>query len=115
MSLLIQALLLSHLLASLFAFIPPKPLPSKSIAMSASSTTTTTLSIEPTPLQSLLQTTSKQLHPSDSGLDLGIVWMEHLNLVVGDMNVAKLFYVTFLGLTIDEGNGKHFNLGQQQV
>ena len=41
--------------------------------------------------------------------------MEHLNLVVGDMNVAKMFYVTFLGLTIDDGNGKHFNLGQQQV
>ena len=83
--------------------------------MSASSTTTTTLSIGPNSLQTLIQTTSKQLLQSDSGLDLGIVWMEHLNLVVGDMDLAKLFYVTFLGLTIDDGNGKHFNLGQQQV
>lgn len=31
------------------------------------------------------------------------------------MDVAKMFYVEFLGLTVDEGNGKHFNLGQQQV
>jgi catechol 2,3-dioxygenase-like lactoylglutathione lyase family enzyme len=41
--------------------------------------------------------------------------MEHLNLVVGSMDVAKEFYVDFLGCTVDEGNGKHFNLGQQQV
>jgi catechol 2,3-dioxygenase-like lactoylglutathione lyase family enzyme len=41
--------------------------------------------------------------------------MEHLNLVVGDMETAKKFYVEFMGLTVDAGNAKHFNLGQQQV
>ena len=40
--------------------------------------------------------------------------LEHVNLVVGDMAVAKKFYVDFLGLTPDN-NPKHFNLGQQQV
>ena len=40
--------------------------------------------------------------------------MEHLNLVVGDMEIAKKFYVDFLGLSQD-GNPKHVNLGQQQV
>lgn len=47
-------------------------------------------------------------------LDLnGIVWLEHLNLVVGDMDSAKKFYVDLLGLSRD-ANPKHFNLGQQQ-
>jgi catechol 2,3-dioxygenase-like lactoylglutathione lyase family enzyme len=45
----------------------------------------------------------------------GVVWLEHLNLVVGDISVAKQFYVAFLGLSEDEDNAKHFNLGQQQV
>ena len=40
--------------------------------------------------------------------------LEHLNLVVGDMDLAKKFYVEFLGLSRDD-NPKHFNLGQQQV
>ena len=40
--------------------------------------------------------------------------LEHLNLVVGDMEIAKKFYVDFLGLSRD-GNPKHVNLGQQQV
>lgn len=41
------------------------------------------------------------------------MWLEHLNLVVGDMSLAMKFYVDFLGLSRD-GNPKHFNLGQQQ-
>lgn len=54
----------------------------------------------------------------NQNLDLGgIVWLEHLNLVVGDMATATKFYVDFLGLTSErEANPKsnHFNLGQQQ-
>ena len=52
-------------------------------------------------------------------LDLGgIVWLEHLNLVVGDMSTATKFYVNFLGMTPErDANPKsnHFNLGQQQL
>ena len=51
-------------------------------------------------------------------LDLGgIVWLEHLNLVVGDMDTAKKFYIDFLGFTAErEHNPKsnHYNIGQQQ-
>ena len=43
----------------------------------------------------------------------GIVWLEHLNLVVGDMDIAKKFYIDLLGLSQDD-NQKHVNLGQQQ-
>ena len=51
---------------------------------------------------------------ADGYLFLVACRLEHLNLVVGDMAVAKKFYVDFLGLTPDH-NPKHFNLGQQQV
>ncbi|EJK69374.1 hypothetical protein THAOC_09374 [Thalassiosira oceanica] len=43
----------------------------------------------------------------------GIVWLEHLNLVVGDMDTARKFYIDLLGLSQDD-NKKHVNLGQQQ-
>ena len=43
----------------------------------------------------------------------GIVWLEHLNLVVGNMDVAMKFYVDFLGFSRDS-NPKHVNIGQQQ-
>ena len=43
----------------------------------------------------------------------GIVWLEHLNLVVGDMGTAKKFYIDLLGLSQDD-NQKHVNIGQQQ-
>ena len=56
------------------------------------------------------------INASQKSLDLsGIVWLEHLNLVVGSMSLAEKFYVDFLGLTPDKDNAKHFNLGQQQV
>eukprot|EP00956_Cyclotella_meneghiniana_P022274 scaffold41892_cov79-Cyclotella_meneghiniana.AAC.3 len=77
--------------------------------MASSSVSTDTLSIGPDHLRTIVQDASRQ-----EGCDAnGIVWLEHLNLVVGDMEMAKQFYVEFLGLTIDT-NVKHFNLGQQQ-
>ncbi|KAL7526459.1 hypothetical protein ACHAWF_001782 [Thalassiosira exigua] len=48
----------------------------------------------------------------------GAVWMEHVNLVVGDMSIATKFYVDFLGMTAErEANPRanHFNLGLQQL
>jgi catechol-2,3-dioxygenase len=52
-------------------------------------------------------------------LDLGgIVWMEHINLVVGDMSTATKFYVDLLGFTPERDpnpKSNHFNLGQQQL
>jgi len=62
-----------------------------------------------------MQDASRQIQHRDNGDLHGIVWMEHLNLVVGCMDTAKAFYEGFLGLTVDTGNTKHFNLGQQQV
>lgn len=76
----------------------------------------TSFSVGPNHLRNVLQHASRQQQLDDSGLDLrGIVWLEHLNLVVGSMDTAKKFYLDFLGLTVDDGNAKHFNLGQQQV
>ncbi len=69
-------------------------------------------SLGPTALRSLVQNASIK---SQRCLDLnGIVWLEHLNLVVGDMDLAFKFYVDFIGLSRDS-NPKHVNLGQQQV
>lgn len=76
----------------------------------------TSFSIGPNHLRNVLQHASREQQLDDLGLDLrGIVWLEHLNLVVGSMDTAKMFYLDFLGLTVDDGNAKHFNLGQQQV
>jgi catechol-2,3-dioxygenase len=48
-------------------------------------------------------------------LDLGgIVWLEHVNLVVGNKALAEQFYFDFLGMTRDSGGSFHANLGQQQ-
>eukprot|EP00586_Coscinodiscus_wailesii_P004232 CAMPEP_0172480504 /NCGR_PEP_ID=MMETSP1066-20121228/5689_1 /TAXON_ID=671091 /ORGANISM="Coscinodiscus wailesii, Strain CCMP2513" /LENGTH=369 /DNA_ID=CAMNT_0013241879 /DNA_START=125 /DNA_END=1234 /DNA_ORIENTATION=- len=48
-------------------------------------------------------------------LDLrGLLWMEHINLVVGSNELAKYFYLDVLGLTRDAGRSFHVNLGQQQ-
>jgi len=66
----------------------------------------------PTVLRKLVQTAS--FESSKQCIDLnGIVFLEHLNLVVGDMDRALKFYVDFLGLSRDS-NPKHVNLGQQQ-
>jgi hypothetical protein len=81
-----------------------------SSASQPSAATTTTLG--PTALRTIVQNASIE---SSKCLDLsGIVWLEHLNLVVGDIDLAIKFYVDFIGLSRDS-NPKHFNLGQQQV
>ena len=68
----------------------------------------------PTKLRTLVQNAAMKSQQK-STVDLsGIVWMEHLNLVVGDMDLALKFYVDFVGLSRDT-NPKHVNLGQQQV
>ncbi|KAL3780663.1 hypothetical protein ACHAWO_004144 [Cyclotella atomus] len=116
-----SVLLLLHLIPTLLLLSPTSSfiLPASSHPtippLSAMTSSTNNLSIGPSSLRTLLQTASKSLLQNEQGLDLqGIVWMEHLNLVVGSMDVAKEFYVDFLGCTVDEGNEKHFNLGQQQ-
>jgi len=64
-------------------------------------------------LRSLVQEAS--IDTQARSVDLGgIVWLEHLNLVVGDMSTASKFYIDFLGLTPDP-KSNHFNLGQQQL
>ena len=44
----------------------------------------------------------------------GIIFTEHINLVVGSKDFATYFYLDFLGFTKDAGNSFHVNLGQQQ-
>lgn len=59
--------------------------------------------------------TSSLSASSSSSLDLhGIMWMEHINLIVGKKELAEYFYLDVLGLTRDGGKSFHVNLGQQQ-
>jgi len=55
-------------------------------------------------------------HDVANSLDLnGILWLEHINLVVGSSREeAEYFYVDFLGCTRDASSSFHVNLGQQQ-
>lgn len=54
-------------------------------------------------------------HDVSQSLDLkGILWTEHLNLIVGSKELAEYFYLSFLGFTRDAGKSFHVNLGQQQ-
>ena len=50
----------------------------------------------------------------DDSLELpGITWLEHVNIVVGDRDLAVAFYFDTLGCTLD-ANGRDANVGQQQ-
>lgn len=67
-------------------------------------------------LRTLVQDASydNQFQSLDVG---GIVWLEHINLVVTSMQSATQFYVNFLGLTPEKEfniKSNHFNLGRQQ-
>ena len=56
---------------------------------------------------------SAALH--DSSLDTGgVLWLEHVNLVVGNRAQAEHFYIAFLGCTADPSPSFHCNLGRQQ-
>ena len=51
----------------------------------------------------------------DSSLDTGgVLWLEHVNLVVGNRAQAEHFYIAFLGCTADPSPSFHCNLGRQQ-
>jgi hypothetical protein len=52
---------------------------------------------------------------ADRSLDLGgVLFFEHINLIVGERQVAEVFYFDLLGLTRQKGASFHCNLGQQQ-
>ena len=52
----------------------------------------------------------------DDTLDVnGILWLEHVNLVVGDRERAEAFYVDLLGFTPCPSPSFHVNLGRQQL
>jgi hypothetical protein len=72
------------------------------------------------------ETTTSASLTADSAQDVGnIVFLEHVYLVVPDLEVARLFYGEGLGLTHDPGtlggshrsgmNVVHYNIGKQQV
>mmetsp|Transcript_55045 Transcript_55045/g.109422 ORF Transcript_55045/g.109422 Transcript_55045/m.109422 type:complete len:339 (+) Transcript_55045:57-1073(+) len=62
----------------------------------------------------LLGQVAKRAAEEDTSMELpGIVWLEHINIVVGDRTVAESFYFAALGCTQD-ANGIDANIGQQQ-
>ena len=84
---------------------------SKSMSVTPSSKTTATLGA---PALRTVATAAAQ-HDESISLDVtGILWLEHINLVVGDTAQAEHFYLDFLGLTRDPDAKFHCNLGQQQ-
>jgi hypothetical protein len=90
----------------------------------ATAATTTTTTPPPSLSSSLGAKVLRELvldaarRDEEASLDLnGIVWLEHINLVVGSRPLATYFYVDFLGLTPDAAatsSSFHVNLGQQQ-
>ena len=57
---------------------------------------------------------ARRASAEDTSLELpGIVWLEHINIVIGDRATAEHFYFTALGCTLD-ANGRDANIGQQQ-
>jgi len=51
----------------------------------------------------------------DDSFDVpGVLWLEHLNLLVGRRELAVAFYVDFLGCVAEPGSSFHLNLGSQQ-
>eukprot|EP00928_Gymnodinium_smaydae_P034209 TRINITY_DN24301_c0_g1_i1.p1 TRINITY_DN24301_c0_g1~~TRINITY_DN24301_c0_g1_i1.p1 ORF type:complete len:352 (-),score=42.16 TRINITY_DN24301_c0_g1_i1:248-1249(-) len=58
----------------------------------------------------------KRANCEDDTLDVtGILWLEHLNLLVGSKAHAEAFYKDFLGFTRDPSSSFHLNLGAQQL
>ena len=52
---------------------------------------------------------------ADTSLDMpGILWFEHVNIVLGDRALTDLFFFDLLGCTPDPSPSYHANLGAQQ-
>jgi catechol-2,3-dioxygenase len=85
------------------------------LIMSTSTTTIASknLSLGAPILRRIVQTAAR--NDSAETLDVkGILWMEHVNLVVGSKTLAEYFYLEFLGFTKDLSSSFHVNMGQQQ-
>ena len=64
-------------------------------------------------LRTIVKESCKQ--DEENTMDLnGILWLEHINLVVGDEKQAEYFYQDVLGCTRDLDAKFHVNMGQQQ-
>ena len=108
----IPALVIVVSISSIFLLVP------SSVALSSSSSSA---SISSTSMPSLGArvladiVTSAARHDESVSLDVnGIMWLEHINLVVGSKDDAELFYHDFLGCSKDQSSSFHRNLGQQQ-
>mmetsp|Transcript_45176 Transcript_45176/g.109330 ORF Transcript_45176/g.109330 Transcript_45176/m.109330 type:complete len:371 (-) Transcript_45176:408-1520(-) len=63
----------------------------------------------------VVQAATLDISEDEASLDLsGILWLEHINLIVGDLDLAAAFYLDFLGFSRDPSKSFHINLGQQQ-
>ena len=82
-------------------------------ALSMSTTTSKDLSLGGKILRNVVLEAAA--HDVSQTLDLkGLLWAEHINLVVGSKELAEYFYLDFMGFTRDAGKSFHVNLGQQQ-
>ena len=92
------------------------PVVSSFAITSSMATSTATNTLGPNVLRKITQESSTTIQ--SQSLDLGnILWFEHINLVVGDMETATKFYIDFLGFTPERAanpKSNHFNIGQQQ-
>ncbi|KAL7577665.1 hypothetical protein ACA910_015177 [Epithemia clementina (nom. ined.)] len=88
-------------------------IPPPTAKASCAAATTAPVSLGPLSLRALV--TDAARHQVQESIDLqGIMWMEHINLVIGSAPLAEYFYLKVLGCTRDEGKSFHVNLGQQQ-
>jgi catechol-2,3-dioxygenase len=84
-----------------------------SLALGMSATQSSSISLGGVALRQVVLDAAR--HDSAHTLDVkGIMWLEHVNLVVGSKSLAARFYFEYLGMTKDSGGSFHANLGQQQ-
>jgi catechol-2,3-dioxygenase len=82
-------------------------------ALSMSTCSSTYLSLGGQTLRNIVLDAAE--HDVSTTLDVkGVLWTEHINLVVGSKKLAEYFYLNFLGFSRDAGKSFHVNLGQQQ-
>jgi catechol-2,3-dioxygenase len=85
-------------------------------ALSPSSSTSSSSTMPSLGANALADVVTKAArHDESVSLDVhGIMWLEHINLVVGSKTDAEVFYNEFLGCSKDQSSSFHRNLGQQQ-